>query len=384
MASLILAMLSWQAATRPAADGQPHSRAFALAGLALGIVGCILSHDIGILEVAVPLLAGESVRTLRNRRLDWPLLATGLVALPALAIVVPMMRRTNQVVISHAHNWEPPLTLGKLHTYALWAKGSWNLVINSDLLVILAMALFVSWVPGQLRRSMPVAAGDHPATRSAIQPHILAAALGAALLIPITWLAMLAARGWYFCRYGIGSVLGIAILVCLLLGLSRRPSKVLVVFLFLVGVLSFADSFRVGLRELRVDEHADDVVFADCSELPIVLSSPFETPQIWWYAPASIKHRLVYLPYAPGSVPHLDLLQTTMLAERPVLGEMIQEYGPFLKRNPHFLLVIGSLGEPLGHQLAQDGCSVTPLRAEGLHRIFDVRCDTNKSTPSLP
>lgn len=377
MACLALAMVSWQAATREPIGDHPRSRTLALFGMAIGILGCTFSHYIGIVEVAVPLIAGEAVRSLRRRRLDWPLLATGLVALPALAVVVPMMSRTHAAVIVHSQIWTPPLTLPKLHAYYLWAKGSWGLVLSSDLLAILCAVVLAGWVPGSLRRQRsPIDAA--PVDGTGVPVHVLAAALGATLLIPITWVAMLSARGWYFCRYGIGSVLGIAILASLLLGMMRRLNKALVAFLFLAACFLFQDSLHTGVRELRMQKHADDIVLSDASELPLVIASPVDLPQIWWYAPANVKHRLVYLPYPLASAPQLDLLQATLLAEQPIFGSVVQEYASFLARTPHFLVDIGRSGEPLQSRLTDSGCQITPLRTEAIHHILDVQCGTKK------
>ena len=373
LASLSLALVSWQAATRTVDLLQPGSRRLAFLGLGVGILGCVLAHDIGIVEVGVPLLAGEAVRSLRNRRLDWPLLAMGLVSVPALAVVIPMMRRTNQVVIAHARIWEPPLTISKLHAYALWARGSWALVMSTSLLTVVALAVLVSWVPGQLRFPGP-AAERGPFRPRAVQSHIFAAAFGATLLIPVTWLAMLSAHGWYFCRYGIGSVLGVAILAALLLGTGARRNQALVVLLVSAGALIFADDFHLSLRELRIQRHRDQVVLEDQSELPMVISSPFDFPQIWWYAPGLERSRLVYLPYDPRLVPSIDLLQATTLAEKPIFGESIKEYQSFVASTPTFMLDVGAGGEELQARLSHDGCSLTPVRAGGTHHIFEVRC----------
>jgi uncharacterized membrane protein len=68
-----IAIFCWQSADNVG------KRRYALAGVVLSTVGAILSHQYGAIYVAVPLLAGEGIRTLQRRSFDAPMFAAILV-----------------------------------------------------------------------------------------------------------------------------------------------------------------------------------------------------------------------------------------------------------------------------------------------------------------
>ncbi|HUD23862.1 MAG TPA: glycosyltransferase family 39 protein, partial [Acidobacteriaceae bacterium] len=135
LAFLMLALVSWQSAANAAEATPPRPRRLALAGMVVGIVGSILSHGIGILEVGVPLLLGEAVRLYRTRRPDWPVFTTALAAIPALAIILPMMRRTSNLLLIYTHAWMHPLTLSKIYSFCTSnIRMTMPLLLNSNLI----------------------------------------------------------------------------------------------------------------------------------------------------------------------------------------------------------------------------------------------------------
>ena len=83
MGAFMVALVSWQEATRIQDRGEHRSRSLALCCMALGILGCVFSHYIGLIEIGFPLIVGEAVRSYYRRRIDWPLVATGLCCLPS-------------------------------------------------------------------------------------------------------------------------------------------------------------------------------------------------------------------------------------------------------------------------------------------------------------
>ena len=178
LAFLMLALVSWQSATSAADSTPPRPRTLALIGMVVGIVGSILSHYIGALEVGIPLLFGETVRLYHRRRPDWPLLATALSAIPAIALVMPMMRRTHDVVIVHSPFLTPPITLHKIAGYWNFAATSWPDLISTELIEVLGLVIFVTWAPRLLNRSYkpPALRDGHPI---GIPSHIISACLGA-------------------------------------------------------------------------------------------------------------------------------------------------------------------------------------------------------------
>ena len=69
--------------------------------------------------------------------------------------------------------------------------------------------------------------------------------------------------------------------------------------LLLCGLTSI--SLEHSVRQHRQTTVADRIIYSDPSNLPVVVADPIAYPTIWWYAPASMKDRIVYLGDAPAS-----------------------------------------------------------------------------------
>ncbi len=80
-----LAMLCWVLATSDAVD---RSRTLPLVGLALSIAGAITCHYFGVL-ILLPFAAGELVRTVDRKRIDWLVAAAIVVGAASLALILP-------------------------------------------------------------------------------------------------------------------------------------------------------------------------------------------------------------------------------------------------------------------------------------------------------
>ena len=131
MGAFMVALVSWQEATRIQDRGEHRSRSLALCCMALGILGCVFSHYIGLIEIGFPLIVGEAVRSYYRRRIDWPLVATGLCCFPSVLLIMPMMARTRNVVIANSTVLQPPITIHKIGTYLQFARISWPLVMDN-------------------------------------------------------------------------------------------------------------------------------------------------------------------------------------------------------------------------------------------------------------
>ena len=83
-----MALLCWQTATR-APSGQ--RRLPALAGLSVALVAAVTSHFFGLL-ILVPVCAGELWRTLKRKRVDWPVALSIAIGVASIAAVVPFQR----------------------------------------------------------------------------------------------------------------------------------------------------------------------------------------------------------------------------------------------------------------------------------------------------
>lgn len=77
-----LSLVCWQSATRR------DRRAWALTGITVAVALAITSHYFGVL-ILIPLCAGELVRTIHRRAVDWPIVVAGLIGASALSLCLP-------------------------------------------------------------------------------------------------------------------------------------------------------------------------------------------------------------------------------------------------------------------------------------------------------
>jgi hypothetical protein len=390
---MMLGLVSWQSAIRARAFTPPRPRLLALTGMVVAIAGSILAHNVGIIEVGVPLLFGEAVRLYRTRRPDWPVLATALAAIPALTITLPMMHRTRDLLLTASQAWLHPITLAKLHTYWIsTASLSIDQIVNAKEIRILAVLAFVIWTPGWLNRSRRTA--DAPSKKiipASIPPHSIAAALGALLVLPSILFALMFSTGYYNCRYGIGIIAGISLLACLFFARrgGRQPilcSALLVYFLF-----TYVHDF-VG--ELRLPPSKADIIDPDLtanqSNLPITVADPLVYLPTWWHAPASMKDKIVYLADKPASLKYgYVVIEVALMAEKPLLSAPLLDYSNFLATHDHFLIYLtpGSPTEVLKKRVEDAGYRTTLLNSPKGFTLYDVQrapAAQLSQAPSLP
>jgi hypothetical protein len=367
----MLTLVSWQSATR-AADANPvRPRKLALSGMMVGIVGCILTHYLGIAAVGIPLLFGETVRLYSKRRPDWPLAATAILsAMAALAVSVPMIHRTSRLLLVHL----PRVTGNDIAERLAFAKSTLPSIIDANLVELLVGVIFILWTPRFLnrlrRKSRP---GADASGFSRVAPHILAAAVGMVLLIPITFFLMVAEHGWYFCRYGIGSIVGIAMLACFLLARRDANRSGFVICLLVYLTVSYVRGFIHNARSPR-GYAVDSMIYEDKSNLPIVISDPLLYPAIWWYAPNTMKDRIIYLSGTPTALPGgYALVEAALVSEKPLIPDPLQNYKSFVPGHDHFLLDTGPIDADLKETFEEAGYKVDLLRSAGTESLYDVR-----------
>ena len=382
---MMLGLVSWQSATRAADSARP--RRLALMGMVLAIVGSILSHNIGVVEIGIPLLFGEATRIWRTRRTDWPVLATAASAIPALVVTAPMMHRTSTLLLNYSRISLHPLTWQKF--MLLWVHRPLQTLplvlgahVGANLVWFLVSLIALGWAPRFLNRQLNQAM---PATalapiQSEISPHIIAAALGATLLIPITWVLMMSENGWYFARYGVGSVAGIAILACLFLRRTNLGGSAVPLALLTVLATQFSHPAVDYLRHLPARATPHFSVYTDSSGLPIVIADPLTFLPAWWYAPQSIKTRLVYLKDVDFAKDYdWAIPEVALTSEEPLISANFADYDSFVATQDHFILSIPAGWIPAGwrdgetERLEAAGFRLTAIRDVPGDEIYDVQ-----------
>lgn len=369
MGAFMVALVSWQEATRIKDGDLQRSRILPLCGLALGILGCAFSHYLGLIEIGFPLLVGEAVRSYYRRRIDWPLVATGLCCLPSVLLIIPMMHRTRDAVISSSTVLQPPITIHKIFAYLQYAGISWSLVMDNKTIALVLLVSFVTWIPFANRSSLSRKAAG---IDSSVRTYVLWACMAATLLIPVTWAAMAFAKGWYFCRYGIGSALGIVLWFCLILRKRQLRAPAFIVGVILVATLQYLRQFRHELHVHAEPTAANILVETEPSNLPIVISNALNYPTIWWYSPDAKKPRVVNLSRPIGSP--MDLVSNTLMVEKAYFHAPLLNFETFTAQNSHFLLELeqGDVLYDTRKILEAQGFVIKPLRAVGTDTLFDV------------
>jgi len=369
LAFLLLTAVCWQRATE--AD---RPRAVALAGLSLGVAGAILSHHVGLIEVGVPLFAAEAVRLHRTRRFDLFLYAAFLAGLPALAVTVPMMHKTHEVLLVYAGApGQAHLGLGAV---VIWLKNAW---LSFPLLVDLPITLLLG---------LMWAAGVRPGDRSSfetveareegrlIRAEDWGLGVGAALLIPVTLVVMEVATRYYNCRYGIGSIAGIAILgsftISNLYSKDKRFQSALIVFCVTVFCVRAGHEYRTA-SPIEVDR--DPLLSEESSDRPIVVSDALRFLPIWWYASPSERERLFYLADKSVAlrygfaVPEIALITESRFMPARVVG-----YAEFAASHRSFLVYMtGQIpARDLVDRLRESGYALSLVKDNG-SRLYEAR-----------
>lgn len=365
---LTLALTGWQAAARAGDVSRP--RVLALTVMAIGILGCIFSHNIGVVEVGVPLLFGEVTRSWQRRRLDWPMITTSLIAIPGILGVLPGMRRTGETILSRVDIIGPPITLHKLLTYTQRISATAYLVIDREFLEVSLLLIFLSLPPAVFFfRKRTVRQTDAPILSDHL--YVVAAAIGSLLLIPVTWLFMIKTGGWYFCRYGIGAVIGLSVLSCFLLNKSKAK-PVIVTAQIGIAAIFFVFAYHQYLPEHPIDSNAMKFMAFDRTGLPLVIVDPFEYPVLLWYAPKNSKQRLFYLKTSTTKQGLTGgVSEESLLAEAPYMGASISEVDTFLRSTDHFWLDCVRTQHPLLEKIKASGFQITAVN--GVQNIYEVR-----------
>lgn len=323
----IFAYASWQAAC--------HSRRRlpALCALSLSIAGGVLSHYFGIIHIGVFLLAGETVRFLRRRQFDWPMLGAITVGMLPLIFTEGLARQSSHLLrdaIRHSTNfWARPSPLDLL--------GYWQMIPVA--LVVGALALKYVHRPQlsdpQLDRPTP----DVPS-------HEWAAVAGLCALLPIQIAIAYVATGYSLPRYAVSSSLGVALFAAWGLprigllgpGIHRAMGIATIAYLAIVPLEAGVARFWQP-----ADDAASPVLSSADRSLPIVVASAYDYLPDWWYSTPDLRRRLIYLSDADYAIGQPDFLPELSLdAERDVVPMPTADYAAFTAEQQHFFVVCTS------------------------------------------
>jgi hypothetical protein len=213
--------------------------------------------------------------------------------------------------------------------------------------------------------------------------HILAATLGASILIPATMLAMMSSTGYYNCRYGIGSIAGVAMAASLMIGKQGRRQSTICLTLIAFLLFSFARVYITEIRHPPGRAGLASIFSTKRGGLPIVISDPFNYVLSWWYASPSMKNQIVYLTDTPTAIQRgYVVTEVAMVAEKPLSSTRLEDYYGFLATHDHFLL--DTDGDVrflfLKDRMESAGYRSTPLADDGFNHLYDMQRTSSPGT----
>jgi len=327
-----LALVSWQAATMGSRRRLP-----ALAGIAIGLAVALLSHCLAVL-LAVPFVIGEVARSLRQKRIDWPVWLAFAAATPALLFYPSLLFRSHGSAAVAIPAFQ--VTLGSFANFyeVLLAPAIWPLAAA----LVLALLL-------------PQGDCHEASTRPAMPAHEIAALLGFAALPVFAILLAKFLGGVFYFRYGLAAVIGFSALLPWLLRRDPVSDRRLGAVLALLFAAVFAGSFLLellpGLSRVRQESAAAAggpsipghplLTRAFETGLPLVIGDAKLVITIDHYGTPELVSRTYYLTDSHAAIrytgsdvfEHLNVLRTWFQI-RP----HIEDYASFVAAHRSFLL----------------------------------------------
>ena len=343
-----LTMASWDVATTV-----PSGRRWALAGVAAGATGMLLTHVYAVIWI-MPFCIAEVVRYWRTRRTDWPLWAALVLPLAACLTFIPLVQKAAHIVFPPIFEGSAPRLL--MFYLAMFLQASPPLAAGS-----LAAFGVAVWLGSKARMESSL----EPATATAMTAEELAF-LVAALLPPVVLTAMSVHNHFaLYDRHAILTVLTANLMVPLYIARQAhgsRPSGLVAAFVIL-GFTLLLPGLGLAPQTSRV-EASGTTARKDFDrihpELPLVANSALTYLEMDHYESPELLGRLYYLVDPESSIKyaHSSLTEGLLVMKQyfPIRAN-VSPYADFAATHRHFLV----WGEPE----QQQGWLLTKLKAEG-------------------
>ena len=290
--------------------------------------------------LAVPFLAGEITRTVRRKRVDWPVWCAFASATPSLLVLWTLKTAGNKTAYSRFTGSLP------LHVAATYAE------ILKPAIVPLAMALLLLLVlrSQEVMTERGAPAGPRPPESDpGLRPYEWAALVGFAL-IPFAAVPISTLGGHYWHRYSLGCIIGIAGLAAAFLfrigGTNRSAGRAV--------MLAFGACFTVA-QLLPENMRTDGVPIVNSSaeiqpflgqlpsDAPVVIGPPMTFVELEHYSSPELASRLYYLT-EPSAAAAIDG-DSGFDVKGPVLARFFPfhahfaDYHAFIATHKHFYVV---------------------------------------------
>ena len=362
MAFAALAWLAWTEAARGT------RRALFLSILGVALAAGLWNHYFAALVFA-PIAAGELVRSIRDRRVDRSM---WLVIIGALAAAAPLYRLLRDAAAQTRHFWVRPSIADIAGTYqflfATLASGfaGWTLLA-------IAAAIVVS-----LFRPAARVPGLEP-----IPAHEVAAAAVAVLLPAIGVVLALIATGAFVPRYAMPTVAAVSVVLPLALArLARRAPLVDAVLLAAVVGPYVVSAFTPIARP--EDPIAARPLLVRSLQMPgrTVAAGQLWFLQLWFYAPPTLKPRVVYLADPDLALRYTgsDIVDRNYLALARWTPVPIERFDTFIDHNPGFRVYSAGAGWLLDG-LRDHGAIVETAGSEAGGQLYQVTLAPGRTIP---
>lgn len=333
-----LGLVAWQAAT-----DEVHPARWAIGLLPVSIAGAVLSHHYGIVNVGIPLLCGELVRTWKSRRIDFVLWGAAAAGVLPLLVTLPMAHRTQAALLSY-------VVSGGHLSFRVF-KNDYTRMFPSWLSLVLkfvVVALLSVYARGTGERRQ----------RSERQWPLqeVAAMVGSSATLFIIWVLLHFTTPYYAgIRYGIGTTVGVSLLIAAICAKPTRTART--VALILAGVL-----VTTGAEQQPTAEFVNSALIESVpSHEPIVISAALLYPQFWWYADPALRSRIHFLgdlTYARHE--YFNIPEVSLMLQRQLLPMKVDNYEDFVTGHRSFLLYTNDDGwqDYVKDHLLKDGFSL--------------------------
>lgn len=348
-----LALCCWQAAARGI------HRTWALAGLAASASAAVLTHNYGIIYLVVPIVAGETIRLQKSRRIDWPVLGCIGIGLFTMLLTYPPVLHGQILLldaIRHApeFGWRP-----RVHDLIYYYYATPRLTLFLLLGVIAAALLFKK----------------HQEFTTKPHAEDIAASLALALMLPALLVVTSLGTGLFYNRYGIGSGLGIAMFIGLVLSSAnvRWPAISAAVpwaaaSWVLMALITWASG---GPAEVTQGCQGDRLLTTPPAGEALVMADGLRFSPTWWYSDFKTRSRLHYLSDLKEAAQHPDFVaEYSLTLEQAIGAPPVDDYSTFVATHRTFLLF--TTGNPplewVRSRLLRDGFRLSAIAVRDLPR----------------
>jgi len=328
--------------------------------LAMALAAGMWTHYYAALAV-IPIVAGEFVRLIRTRTLDWGVLGSltgaGIASLPLYPLI--------KLASSQSATYFRHESLRDVPDHYMAIAGAlvspWALTLGA---VIAATAL------------LPPSTGEQgPRESPRIPAHEIACAI-TTLLIPL-WANLVSSlvSGAFVPRYAMSTVVGFCLVGPILVARIRNglAQPLFCLCLVLAFVYSFRDVRPKGAAFQSPTAYRPLLATALSKSTPVVVTGTLYL-QMWYYAPPESRRWLSYVadPSAALRLIGTDTLERDYLVLRNWYPVNIQDYGAFVDAHPRFLVYSVEALNWLPARLAEDHAVLRELGQESGATLYEV------------